>query len=337
MTWIIITLWPAVSTIEKLQNLYDNWVRILRLNFPHADYNWAKNYQNLLAKVVQDVADPFVLMLDTKWPSIRLGDFKWVVAFKKWDKLKLVVDEKIADYQNWVLFCDYKYLLEDSHIGDIIKIDSWLFNVKVLEKNKKYLLVEWLSDGNISSRKHVNLPWVKLRLPAISKEDILDLEFAAKNAFAYVALSFVNSEQDILQVRKTLDETGGQNIKIISKIENASAIDDLDDIIAYSDMVMVARGDLWVELPFEKVPVFQREIIHKCKFYKKPVIVATEMIESMIHHNIPTRAEVNDMFSSVEEWADFLMLSWETAIGKYPIECVKVMQKVISEALIYIK
>jgi len=276
------------------------------------------------------------MLLDTQWPSIRLGAFEGKVIIKKWDILSLVVEESLADYKNKVLYCDYPYLLEDMELGDIIKIDSGLLDVVVVKKSNDRLLVKAYSDAKLSARKHVNLPGVKLKLPAISSQDRSDLQFAAKYGFAYVALSFVSNEKDILKVRKILSDVWGQDLQIVSKIENASAIEDLEEIVKYSDIIMVARGDLWVELPLEKIPVYERKIIVMSQQYNKKVIVATEMMESMIEHPLPTRAEVNDVFSAVEQGADYVMLSWETAVGKYPLVCVEMMQKVINEALEYL-
>ncbi len=301
------------------------------------DYKTVYAYQKMIQHVVQKNNDPFLLLLDTQWPSIRLGGFEWVLLLKKWEKLKLVVDEKLADYHHNILFCDYPFLIDDVAVWDIVKIDSGRFDVKVLSKTDDYLLVEGLSDISLKPRKHVNLPGVKLKLLAISSRDRADLEFAVKNNFGYVALSFVSCEDDVMQVRDILDRAWWREIKIISKIENASAIESLDAIVRYSDMLMVARGDLWVELPYEKVPVFQREIIGTSQKYQKPVIVATEMLESMIEDTIPTRAEVSDVFDAVLQWVDYVMLSAETAIGKYPVKTVETMKKIISEAELYIK
>lgn len=331
MTNVVITLWPSVMSEKVLSDMYKKWVRILRFNFPHFDYWSAEKFLSLIAKVDQDKDDPFLFLLDTQWPSVRLGDFSKELSFFKWEQFHLVVEESVVDISKKFLFCDYSFLLDDSSIWDIIKIDSGLLNVRVVEKNNDSLLVESLNDANIVWRRHVNLPWIKLRLPAISEKDRKDIQFAAKHNFDFVALSFVSSEQDIFLVRDLLKKDTNKDISIVSKIENASAISDLDDIVKYSDIVMVARGDLWVEMPIQKLPRYQRSIIEMWKKYKKPVVVATEMLESMISRPVPTRAEVSDIFYAVEQGAAYLMLSGETAVGDYPVECVEMMNSIILE------
>jgi len=329
MTWIITTLWPAVKSLKTLQKFYDLWVRVLRFNFPHFNYSTAQEHIQLISSVKLDPSDPFLLLLDTQWPSVRLGNFDGSISFEKGERFRLVVDSADVDISSKFLFCDYPYLVEDSKIWDLIKIDGGFLDAYVVSKWDRFLELEALCPASIIQKRHVNLPNLDLRLPAVSQKDRDDMLFAIKNDFDYVALSFVRNDEDILQVRSFLDQNWGQHIKIVAKIENASAIKNIQNIVDVSDVVMVARWDLGVELSLREVPGLQRMIVDRCRQSQKTVIVATEMMESMISRPIPTRAEVNDVYTAVEMGADFVMLSWETSVGKYPVECVEIMGRVI--------
>ena len=228
--------------------------------------------------------------------------------------------------------CDYPYLVEDLQIGDIIKIDSGLFDVLVKEKKQDHLVVEALHSISIKQRRHVNLPGVKLRLPGLIDQDKKDTLFAIEHNFDYIAMSFVRSKENIQELRDLLSAHQASHIQIISKIENQEALDNLEEIVTHSDGVMVARGDLGVEVPIETLPVHQRNIVKLCRSYGKYVIVATHLLETMIENPFPTRAEVSDVFNALVQKADAIMLSGETTIGKYPIEAVDMMKKVALEA-----
>ncbi len=329
MAWIIATLGPA--TKERVFELYKQRVEILRFNFPHFNYETATEYAQIIHKVEREAGYKFKLLLDTQGPGIRIGDIEEPISYKEWDIFKMVVDEKYKK-ENTTLCCDYPHLIHDVNKGNVIKIDAWYFDVQVVDKCDEYLTVKALNSAVITSKRHVNLPWVTLRLPVLSDKDKEDVLFGIKMGFDYVALSFVRSEEDVQELRTFLDQNWGSQLEIISKIENADAVNDLVDIVDYSDLVMVARGDLWTELPVESVPSYQRTIIKKTKMKGKKVIVATQMLESMIENPSPTRAEVSDIFYAVGQGADYVMLSWETAMGKYPLECIKVMKKIIAEA-----
>jgi len=227
-------------------------------------------------------------------------------------------------------------LIQDVKINGIIKIDAGLFQVKVLEKWPDFILVQALNDFTVGSRRHVTLPGVHIQLPSFTAKDKQNVLYAIEAGFEYVALSFVRSAHDMQELRTFLDSYDGQHIKIIAKIENEEGIKNIASIAKVSDMVMVARGDLWTELPIENIPVYQLEIIRAVRNANKKVIVATEMLESMIHNPLPTRAEVNDIFYAVIEGADYVMLSWETAVGGYPVECVEMMKKVADLAEEYV-
>lgn len=230
------------------------------------------------------------------------------------------------------LSCDYPYLAEDVEIDGIIEIDSGLFHVRVLAKGKDFVEVQAENDATIGSRRHVNLPGVRIRLPGITDKDKEDILFGIKNNYHFIAASFIRTADNVREIREFLDKNGGTEIRIISKIENAEGIENLEAIVKVSDGVMVARGDLGIEVPIEKVPKYQKKIVDLCRQSGKFVIVATHMLESMIEHPFPTRAEVSDIFRAVLHGADATMLSGETTTGKYPIESVEMMVNVIKEA-----
>jgi len=230
------------------------------------------------------------------------------------------------------LFCDYPSLVDDVIVGWIVKIDAGLLEAEVMEKWSGYIVVKALQSFVVGSRRHLNLPGVHVKLPGLTERDKENVLFAIKEKFDYIALSFTRKSADVIELRNLLKANGWENIKIISKIENQEGIDNVNAIIDASDMVMVARGDLGTELPVEMIPIHQMNIVKTCKIKNTPVIVATQMLESMITNPIPTRAEVSDIFYAVREGAEYVMLSGETAVWKYPLECIKVMNKVIEQA-----
>lgn len=334
MTTIIMTIGPATSTEEHLIKCYKNGIRILRFNFPHYNKESVTQAIKTIRKVEKKIAGKFSLLLDTEWPQVRTWVLTIPIVYKTWEKFRIVAQEKKRGDRD--LFCDYPSLIQDAKIGTIIKIDSGLFDVKVIEKWSESLVVEALMSFTVGSRRHINTPGVHYKLPTLTKKDFDDIYFAIQNTFSYIAVSFTRSKQDIQLLKDFLKKNKGDKIKIIAKIENQEGIDNIQDIIELSDMIMVARGDLWTELPIETIPVHQIHIINACKTKNTPVIVATQMLESMMNNPVPTRAEVSDIFYAVREGADYVMLSWETAIGAYPIECIQVMNKVIREAEKYI-
>jgi pyruvate kinase len=217
-------------------------------------------------------------------------------------------------------------------IGDTIVIDSGVFNVRIVEKNVDHLLVEALNSALIGSRRHINLPGLHLKMPGLTDQDKNDVLFGIKHGFHFIAMSFVRNAANVAELRQLLDTNGGRHIKIMSKIETQESIDNIDEIIEASDGIMVARGDLGIEVPIEKLPTYQRMIIEKCQKIGKFHTVATHLLESMIENPFPTRAEVSDVYNSVRQRPDTLMLSGETAMGKFPIESARMMNQVIMEA-----
>lgn len=331
MTDIIATVGPSLKDPVVLKEMYHKGVKILRFNFPHFNHVSATEYINIIHDVEKEIWYKFRLLLDTAGPGIRIGDLEEPISYEKWEIFKMVNDLEKVDTPK-TLYCDYKYLIQDAEMGSFIKIDSGNFDVKVIEVNADHILVESQNAAILTSKRHINLPGVHIRLPSLWEGDIQDVIFAIKNWFDFIAMSFVRNWEDVIKLRKILAANDGEDLKIIAKVENYEAVNNLSDIIDNSDSVMVARGDLWTELPIEDIPSYQRVIIIKTKRRKKKVIVATQMLESMISSPIPTRAEVTDIFYSVVQGADYVMLSWETAIGKYPLRCIDVMNNVIQEA-----
>lgn len=329
-TKIIATVGPVTDNLEKLEELYDNWVNIIRFNFSHARHEHSKVIADRVKELNAAWTANLSLLLDTKWPEIRTGILDEKLYFEAWDKVKMFVDD--SKREDWAIFCDYPYLIEDINIWDTIIVDSGLCNVKVLEKHSNYVLVEMLNKAEIWSKRHINLPWVRLKLPWITQKDKEDVMFAIENDYDFIAMSFVRNKENIQELRDFLKEHNAENIKIISKIENQEAMENLDEIIKYSDWVMVARWDLWIEVPIEKLPHFQKQIVDGCTKEWKFFVIATHLLETMIESPFPTRAEVSDIYNSVLQKADCIMLSGETTTWKYPIEAVQMMTKVATEA-----
>lgn len=330
MTGIVMTIGPATNSESQLIRCYENGVRILRFNFPHYTTETLTRDIKTVRKVEKKIGVKFQILLDTEWPQVRTGVLKTPISYIMGEKFRIVAKENKRGDRD--LLCDYPSLIKDAKIGSVIKIDSGLFDVKVIEKWSESLVVEALMSFVVGSRRHINTPGMHYKLPTLTKKDFEDIACAIKLKISYIAVSFTRSAKDIQILRNFLKKNKGEQIQIIAKIENQEGIDHIESIIDASDVIMVARGDLWAELPVETIPVHQMDIIKRCKIKNTPVIVATQMLESMISNPVPTRAEVSDIFYAVREGADYVMLSWETAVGKYPLECIKVMNKVITEA-----
>ncbi len=335
MSWIIVSVWPTTTEKDKLLKLYENWVRILRFNFSHRNHEDVEKILINIQEVENQVAWDFCLLADLRWPWIRTWDREVPITYNYWETFKVVSKKNLVDIPQ-TMFCDYKNLVRDIAVDNKIVIDSGLFEAKVIEKKKDHIIVKALNTATLTSKRHINLPWTSVKLPSLTDKDKEDVLFAAKNHFDYVALSFVRKQEDVQSLKEFLNYNKIFNIKVIAKIENQDWIKNIWDIINVSDAIMIARWDLWAELPIETIPDHQMRIIKKTKREWKKVIVATQMLESMINNPIPTRAEISDIFYAVMQWADYLMLSWETSIGKHPIKCVRIMNKVISEAQKYI-
>lgn len=326
-TKIVCTIGPASESDETLKQLIDEGMNVCRLNFSHGSYDEHQARIDTIKKVRNEVKRPIAILLDTKGPEIRTGNFnKDEVTLNAGQKFTITMDDVVGDETKCTV--SYKELVDDVNVNDRILIDDGLIELVVLSKDKKDILCEVKNTGIVKNKKGVNVPNVKINLPAITQKDKEDIIFGIKNDIDYIAASFVRKASDVLAIREVLENNGGQSIKIISKIESQEGVDNIDEILEVSDGIMVARGDLGVEIPTEEIPMVQKEIIKKCNSLSKYVITATQMLDSMIRNPRPTRAEVTDVANAIFDGTDAIMLSGETAAGKYPVEAVKTMAKI---------
>ena len=341
MAGIIVTVWPAIATQEKLIELYNLGVRILRMNFTHYTPESVLPILDLIQQAETQIDGKFDLYMDVEWPSIRTGILSQAREYKKWEQFRLYwKDTPLERIEGNALTCDEEFgVFTDVKVWWIVRIESGAFDCIVAEKSDDYLLLEAWNDFQMTSKRHINLPGAHIDLPTITEKDKKDLAFAVEKWFTYVGISFCRSEEDVREARNVLEQAkqqcwGQQSIpKIITKIENQEWVDNIETIEEQADIVMVARGDLGAELSIEDIPEVQMDIIKTCKIKNAKVIVATQMMKSMVHEASPTRAEVSDVYRAARQWADYLMLSEETSIWEYPIQVVTTMKKIIEEAL----
>lgn len=331
-TKIIATIGPSTRDADTIVKLYQAGVNVLRFNFSHADYENAAKVAKIVKEFNKDKKTKLGLMLDTKGPEIRTGDYPGEKSYQKGDMFNIYIDKDKVSNDSQDQFCDYPFLLEDIEVGGVIKIESGLFDVVVKEKKSDHVVVEALHTISIKQRRHINLPGIRLKLPGLMDQDKKDVLFAIEQWFDFIAMSFVRNKSNILELRNLLQENNATNIHIVSKIENQEAMENYEEIVQYSDGVMVARGDLWIEVPIENLPIYQEQIIKACRSRGKYVIVATHLLETMIENPFPTRAEVSDIFNAIRQKADAIMLSGETTIGKYPIQAVEMMKSIALKA-----
>jgi len=330
-TKIISTLGPACDNIETMEQLVLNGVNVFRMNFSHGTHEEHAVRIQRVKELREKLKRPIGLLLDTKGPEIRLKTFEnGGITLTSGDQFTLTTRDIIGN-QNEVAIT-YDLLPEDVSVGSTILIDDGLVELEVEAIEGGDIHTRCIVGGPISNRKGVNVPGVIIRLPAITETDASDIIFGIENGIDFVAASFIRKAADVYEIRKLLRDHGGEGIQIISKIENKEGVDNIEEIINASDGVMVARGDLGVEVPIARVPLIQKEIIYMAKAKGKIVITATQMLDSMIRNPRPTRAEVNDVASAVYDGCDAVMLSGETAAGKYPVEAVKMMNRVCLNA-----
>ncbi len=328
-TKIVCTIGPASE--DKLVELMEAGMDVVRINFSHGSYPEQKDKVMKFFEAKKKVEKPVALLLDMQGPEVRTGMLDNApVILEKGNTFTLVNEDITGD--NTKTSVTYKKLYEDLSIGTSVLIDDGLIELKVKEIKGKDIICEVINGGKLGNRKSVNIPGIHLNLPALKDKDIQDLIDGAKAKFDYVAASFVRNKEDVLAVRKVLDENGGKDIKIICKIENQEGLDNIEEIIDNSAGIMVARGDLGVEIPYYKVPIAQKDIIKMCNRKGKAVITATQMLESMTHSPRPTRAEVSDVANAIYDRTGAIMLSGECAMGEYPLECVQTMVN-ISETI----
>ena len=333
-TKIICTIGPKSESTEILRKLMLNGMNICRLNFSHGSHKEHQIRVDNIKKIRKELDLPIALLLDTKGPEIRLGKFSIdEVNLKVGDIYTLTTEDVLGDEKKSSV--SYKELPYDVSVGGSILIDDGLVEMKVISKTSTEITCLVKNNGVIKSNKGVNVPNTKINLPSITEKDRDDILFAIENDFDFIAASFVRKPEDVYEIRKILDENKS-DIKIISKIESQEAVNNIDEIIEVSDGIMVARGDLGVEIKTEYIPKIQKEIIRKCNLVGKPVVTATQMLDSMIRNPRPTRAEVTDVANAIYDGTDCVMLSGESAAGKYPVEAVKMMATVCKETEKYL-
>ncbi len=326
-TKIVCTLGPAVDDYKTLVALCKAGMNVARINFSHGNYEEQAKRIELFKKVRSDLGLPIPLMLDTKGPEIRIGTFEdREVILEEGQTFTLTHDECVGNKEK--VYVNYAKLYNDIMVGSKLLVNDGLIELEVTSIINKDIVCKVKNGGKLSNRKSINVPGLSLNLPLLSDKDKQDIIFGIKNGFDIIAASFVRKPEDVLAIRDVLREYHAEHIKIISKIENIEGVDSFDRILDVSDGIMVARGDLSVEIPMEKVPMLQKKFIDKCIAQAKSVIVATQMLESMINNPRPTRAEVSDVANAVLDGTSAIMLSGETASGKYPVECVQTMGKI---------
>ena len=325
-TKIICSIGPVSNNFDVMKELVENGMDCARINLSHSDYQNCLSIIDVVRQVRRELNTHVAIMYDTKGPEFRTLEFEnGGIEIKTGETIKMVKGNSLGNRDG---FCvNHSEAIDNIIIGNHVLIDNALLDLEVIDKENDYVLLKALNDGEIKNHKTINVPGVNLNLPFMSEVDRKDIEFAAKHSCDYLALSFVNCANDVREAREIIKESGG-DARIISKIESQTGINNIDEIIMASDGIMVARGDLGVEVAMETLPVIQKEIIKKCREHGKFAIVATEMLASMYENPRPTRAEVSDIANAVIDGTDCVMLSGETTVGKYPIQAVKHMAKI---------
>lgn len=328
-TKIVATLGPACSSKEVIKNMIDAGVNVFRINFSHADYTDVSERINIIRELNEEFGYTTSILADLQGPKLRVGVMKEDVVVSKGDVITFTTAEDVLGTASRV-YMNYKEFPKDVNPGERILLDDGklIFEVTKTDKNTEVEAVV-VQGGPLKSKKGVNLPNTKVSLPALTPKDIKDALFAIENKVDWIALSFVRTPKDLEELQDLIAKHSDHKIPIIAKIEKPEAVENIDKIVAFCDALMVARGDLGVEVPAEEVPLIQKKLIHRAKTARIPVIVATQMMETMITSLTPTRAEVNDVANSVMDGADAVMLSGETSVGNYPVEVIETMTRII--------
>lgn len=325
-TKIVCTLGPSSNTPEIIEKMIKAGMNVARFNFSHGSHEEHKQRIDMVRAASQKLGIPVALLLDTKGPEIRLGKFKNGSIMMEAGK-DFTLTARDIEGDETIASMNYKELPQDVKAGDHILLSDGLVNLEVVSVEGEDIHTKILNSGKMSDRKRVAVPGIAINLPAVSETDAADIEFGCRMNMDWIAASFIQRGKDVLTIRKIL-EKHDSHMKIISKIECQAAVNNIDDIIKMSDGIMVARGDLGVEVPAEEVPMLQKVLIHKCQAAGKPVITATQMLESMCNNPRPTRAETSDVANAILDGTDAIMLSGETAGGLYPVEAVETMARV---------
>jgi pyruvate kinase len=329
-TKILATIGPASDSKEKLEALINAGVNGIRLNFSHGNLSYFEHVFNVINEICINKSLPIPILIDLQGPKIRIGDLiNPEIEISKNDLIEITTEEILGTKE--IISTSYKDLVNDSEYGNAILIDDGLIRLEIIDKKEKSVVCKIIEGGILRPKKGMNLPGMNLSTPSVTEKDFSNLEFALKHRVDYIALSFVRKANDIIELKNWLNKNG-INKNIISKIEKQEAITNFEEILSVSDGIMVARGDLGVELEPYEVPIIQKKLIRRCNEAGKLVITATQMLESMVHNPIPTRAEASDVANAVWDGTDVVMLSAETSVGKYSEQTVKTMVEIILNA-----
>jgi len=328
-TKVICTIGPATQSYSSLKKLKEAGMDVIRINMSHSDHKFAKKVIERTKKLNETLSSPVGILLDTQGPEIRTGETSQIIDLKPGEKVAITVRDE-TDVELSSIHVNYEDLISKVNVGDLISVDNGLMNFEVLQKEEALLHCKVLHGGRLGSKRHVNIPGVRIDLPSLTKKDKEDILFGMKQDVDFIALSFVRSASDVEDLKDFL-KSRLKKVKIISKIEDKEGLANLDLITRVSDGVMVARGDLGIETDLANLPNIQRKIMHRCAKWGRRSIVATHLLESMIDNPIPTRAEVTDVANAIYEGADAVMLSGETSIGNYPVECVEFISRIAKQ------
>jgi pyruvate kinase len=327
-TKILCTLGPATESPEVISSLIEQGANIIRLNMSHASHDWVRMVYGRVREASAAVKREIAVLMDLTGPSIRTGDVEQPWQLQVGDKVEFRCKPEATATTHYSVTVNYPELGKDLKIGDIIMVDGGMIQIKAEEVTNKHVLGSVLTKGEMKSRRHINLPGVPVRLPPLTQKDYADLDLGVELGVDYFALSFAREPGHLQHLQLLLDQKGSK-ARVIAKIENQQAIANIDALVEASGGIMIARGDLGSECPIEDLPLIQRQIVERCSYHGRKVIVATQMLESMIENPVPTRAEVTDIFNAVIEQVDCVMLSGETSVGRYPVKCVEVLDTVI--------
>ena len=325
-TKIICTIGPATSSFDNLKALHQAGMNIARLNMSHGDHDSHREVIKRIKTINKTAVHPIAILLDTQGPEIRTGDVAENVMLNVGEEIEITIYEENIENKSAIMV-NYKDMVNDLNPGDRVTVDNGIINLEVIEKGEFKLKCRVIDGGLLKSRRHINLPGIRVNLPSITAKDRHDIEFAIKEDLDFIALSFVRTADDVEECKGIIDSSN-HHAQVIAKIEDSLGSDNYKAIIAASHGVMVARGDLGIEVPLEDLPIIQRRIVKEAAEQGKRVIIATHLLESMIENPIPTRAEVTDVANAVYEEADGIMLSGETTIGKYPVKAVSYLDSI---------
>ena len=328
-TKVICTLGPATQSYSSLKKLKEAGMDVIRINMSHSDHKFAKKVIERTKKLNETLSNPIGILLDTQGPEIRTGDTSKIIDLKPGEKVAITVRDE-TDVESTSIHVNYEDLINKVKVGNLISVDNGLMNFEVLKKEETLLHCKVLHGGRLGSKRHVNIPGVRIDLPSLTEKDKQDILFGMKQDIDFIALSFVRNASDVEDLKSFL-KSRLNKVKIISKIEDKEGLTNIDLITRVSDGVMVARGDLGIETDLANLPNIQRKIMHRCAKWGRRSIVATHLLESMINNPIPTRAEVTDVANAIYEGADAVMLSGETSIGNYPVEWVEFISRIAEQ------